>query len=437
MVVTINTNFSRPRKIRQRLTRCLILVAGIFFTVCSAATAGELYPRGDVFCFTFYSTSDADSLYALTNGATAIGPFYAGQTDKLRLAEQLNTKILYKVDPPCMVGKRVGQLGKANFQWPADSTVSNEVAAIVNAVKDNPCVAMWDIAPEELRAWVPEQLHYLKLVAAVIRANDPWHRPIYMYDCNNRGDNSMVTVPAGFDLCAKGSYVNDIEKGAFIHNRIWLRWSMEEELAAAARSSRPVIPWVFLWMAHDPAAADFHLIPTWCRHDVYLGLIMGGKGISVWSAARHRDGFSQPAFDAYFDGYLSVARDLNGPLQLAPVFLFGKKISGVTTTVTDGPKNLRLIYQKTTNSYPAITSLATAYNGTNYLFMVNSAEEAVTATFSGLPAAGREDLFAGGIAPTPGGKFSITLPPLGVKAFRFTGEKTPLQTARIAAPRPQ
>jgi hypothetical protein len=51
--------------------------------------------------------------------------------------------------------------------------------------------------------------------------------------------------------------------------------------------------------------------------------------------------------------------------------------------------------------------------------MVNSAEQSVTATFSGLPPANRLDLFAGTSATTPGGSFSITLPPLAVRAFRF------------------
>jgi hypothetical protein len=420
--------------------RIAALVAAGYLAIGCAAVAGAagLYPPGDAFCFSFYSTSPADSRYALTNGATAIGPFYGDQAVALANAVRWNTKILYKVQPPCMAGIRTPDFDKPGFVWPSDATISNEVAAIVNEVKTSPHIAMWDIAPEELRSWKPEQLHYLKLVAAVIHANDPLQRPAYMYECNNRGAGSLATALACEDVCVKGNYVNAIDDGVFTHHRIWARWSMDQELGAVARGNPSAAPWIVLWMAGDPAPADFDLIPAWCRHDAYLGLIMGGKGVFVWSAARKRAGFSERGFQAYFDGYLSVARDLNGPLNLAPVFLFGKKNPATAMTITAGPKQLELIYQKTTNSYPPVSYLSTSLAGTNYLFMVNSAEEPVTATFSGLPAANREDLFAGGSAPTLGGSFSITMPALGVKAFQFAGEnkmdkKSAARTVQTAA----
>jgi hypothetical protein len=171
-------------------------------------------------------------------------------------------------------------------------------------------------------------------------------------------------------------------------------------------------------MAGDPAPGETGLIRDRCRHDAYLGLVMGGKGIQVWSGYRARRGFSNESFQAYFDGYLSVARELNGPLQLAPVFLFGQKRPDASMRIAAGPASLQLIYQGT-NSYPSVTWLCAAYRGADYLFMVNSAEEAVTVAFNGLPAVNREDLFADGSTPTPGGSFSVTLPPLAVKAFRF------------------
>lgn len=313
-------------------TRAIVLLTVLGHLVMGgskAALANELYPKGGTFCFSFYSSSAADALHALTNGATAIGPFYGHQAEALADAVRWNTKILYKVAPPSMTGFKVADFDRPGFVWPADVAISNEVAAIVGAVKTNTHIAMWDIAPEELRSWKPEQLHYLKLVASAIRANDPMRRPVYMYECNNRGAGSLATALVHEDLCVKGNYVNTVDDGVFIHHRIWVRWSMEQELGAVARGNQSAAPWIVLWMAGDPAAADFDLIPAWCRHDAYLGLIMGGKGIFIWSAARNRTGFSERSFNAYFDGYLSVARDLNGPLNLAPVFLFGKNRSAL------------------------------------------------------------------------------------------------------------
>jgi hypothetical protein len=376
---------------------------------------GELYPKGDVFCFTFYSTSEKDSAYALKNGATAIGPFYGNQAGALRLAEQLNTRLLYQVRPPAMAGWRPGN---KDFVWPSDETICQQTAAIVQAVQTNRHIAMWDIEPEELRAWLPAELHYLTLLASVIRSNDPNRRPMFMYEPNHRDAATLArTVPCQ-DVCAKGSYPDVLDNGLFAHERIWIRWSMEQELGAIASANPAAQPWLVLWMAGDPAPGESGLIRDRCRHDAYLGLVLGGKGVQVWSGARARRGFSSESFQAYFDGYLSVARDLNGPLHLAPVFLFGQKRLGPGMSITAGPASLQLVYQGT-NSYPSVAWLCAAYRGADYLFVVNSAEQAVTVAFSGWPAVDREDLFAGGSAPTPGGSFSLTLPPLAVKAFRF------------------
>lgn len=386
---------------------------------CSGAAAGDLYPKGSDFCFTFYSTSEKDSLYALTNSATAIGPFYGDQSGPLANATRWNTKVIYKVKPPSMAGLKTSDFDRPGFVWPSNAAISNEVATIVKAVSADHHIAMWDIEPEELRSWKTEQLGYLKLVSSVIRANDPERRPVFMYECNNRIGSVLAPSLACENLSVKGTYVNVIDNGVFITNRIWARWSMQQSVDACALANNGAVPWIVLWMASNAPAGMFPQIANWCRHDAYLGLIMGGKGIQIWSGQRSRHGFSDRDFQAYLDGYLSVAHDLNGPLHLAPVFLFGTKQTNTTMNIVSGPSQLELVYQKTTNSYPPVTWLCAKHDGADYLFMVNSAECPVTARFAGLPAENREDLFTGISAATPAGSFSVTLPPLAVKAFRF------------------
>ena len=85
---------------------------------------------------------------------------------------------------------------------------------------------------------------------------------------------------------------------------------MEQELGAIAAAHTNAVPWILLWMAWDANEGEEYLIEDWCRHDAYMGLIMGGKGISIWSGWRPRSGFEND-FQAYFDGYLTVATDLN------------------------------------------------------------------------------------------------------------------------------
>jgi hypothetical protein len=377
--------------------------------------AGDLYPRGNVFCFTFYSTSEKDAAYALKNGATAIGPFYGNQGPALRQAERLDTRLIYKVRPPAMAS---WSPKNHHFVWPSDEIISQETAAIIRSVQTNRHIAMWDLEPEELRAWIPAELHYLGLVASVVRSNDLSRRPVFMYEPNHRDATNLARTVALQDLCAKGSYTDEVEKGLFAHERIWVRWSMEQELKAIAQGNPAAQPWLVLWMAGDPAPNEQGLIRDRCRHDAYLGLLLGAKGIQVWSGSRNRRGFSPESFQAYLDGYLSVARDLNGPLHLAPVFLFGERKSGPSLKITAGPAQLKLAYQGT-NSYSSVAWLYAAYRGADYLLLVNSAEQPVSVALNGLPATQREDLFTRAVALTPEGSFALTLPPMAVKAIRF------------------
>ena len=92
----------KRRRFRQAALVALAGLALLRSSLCAGLPAGrssELYPQGDVFCFTFYSTSEPDSAYALKNGATAIGPFYGDQARALRLAERLDTRLLYQSAP--------------------------------------------------------------------------------------------------------------------------------------------------------------------------------------------------------------------------------------------------------------------------------------------------------------------------------------------------
>ncbi len=159
-----------------------------------------------------------------------------------------------------------------------------------------------------------------------------------------------------------------------------------------------------------------------------MGLIMGGKGIEVFSGYEGRSGFSDTNFYAYLHGYLTVARDLNGPLHLAPVFLFGQKQTNVNAVINFGPATQPLAYDSMVTNYPSVAFLATAYAGTNYLFAVNSANQTVTAKFSGLPLQNRVDLFGKTTNATPAGSFEATLPAYGVEAFQFIPVPPPVVT---------
>ena len=75
------------------------------------------------------------------------------------------------------------------------------------------------------------------------------------------------------------------------NERIWMKWSVEREVQAIEalkeEDDRERIALVLPELCADPAdPKDDHKIPSWVRHDVYLGLMSGGKGVAIWSLFR-------------------------------------------------------------------------------------------------------------------------------------------------------
>ncbi len=381
------------------------------------------YPAGDKFWFSFYSTLDDDTEYALERGATGMGPYYGSATNQFHYydwSDAHHVNISRKVRLDCMEGAVITD---SSYVWPDDETIVADAVKAVTAARYNPNIMMWDIHPEELRFWKADELNYLTLVSDVIRQMDPFGRPIMMYEPKHRTASDLARTIPYQDICAKGIYVNLVDNGAFRHNRIWARWSIEQELQAIASANTNAVPWITLLMYADEADDEKELILDWCRHDAYLGLILGGKGISIWSGYRPRSGFEND-FQTYLDSYLTVASELNLEKNFAPVFLYGAETPGITHAVTTGPATLELIYGGETNSYPPVAYTLREFLGQQYLFAVNSATQTVTLTFSGVPDAPRTDLFQGLETPASGGSFSQTFDPYEVVAFRFDGYET-------------
>jgi hypothetical protein len=248
-----------------------------------------------------------------------------------------------------------------------------------------------------------------------------------MYESNGRNAAQLAVTVPWQDLCGKGMYTNFANNQ---NSRIYCQWTLEQETAAIASSNPSAVPLAVPEMFEDPAAQDAHLIPDWTRHDIYSALINGAKGVVVFS------GFRRPElanyFDDYYQGYAAVAKELTGSLNLGQVFLFGEPRSDIAVAITSGPTTVSMTnpaaYTASSVNYAEIADVS----GARYLFLVNSANSAVSVDVSGLPTGTiyRRDLFeSAGYTAMTGGNFSVTLDPLGVKAYRFIGN-----TADISGP---
>jgi hypothetical protein len=255
-------------------------------------------------------------------------------------------------------------------------------------------------------------MDWLASVTKVIRSNDPNNRPIMMYEPNHRRGDQLVTTGKHLDLITKGSYSNYVGMKS---NRSWLSWSFEQINAAAKVTGGT--PIAVLWMARDQkSAAEISAIPRWVRHDVYLSLISGAKGIIIFSAHNKRAGFRQH-FEEFFAAYSQAATELNGSQQLGQVFLHGEPQQDVVLGHVAGPETQTFSYRDTDHTYPSVRHLHNKHNDKHYLFIVNSANSPVSVSLTGIPSATTiQNLFNQASSEVPA---TLELAPLEVVAYRW------------------
>lgn len=377
--------------------------------------ADELYPRGQLMLTSLYSVISPQVERVKQDGFTCIGPYYGAQ-DRSRVVEKAKAagvKCIYAV------GKRVRFVGD-KYTMPTDEEIRAPILEAIAKVGHHREIAAWNLACEELRCWRKDEMHWLDVATRAVREADPLRRPVMMYDPNHRSAASLAKTVKYLDFSSKGMYANS---AGMKDCRVWIRWGVEQEVEAIRMAKPDAIPVAVLWMAKDPAdPAEDDLIDDWTRHDVYLSMVAGAKGITIWSAWNRRKGF-QRTFKKYYEGYSSAAKELNGKLGLARVFLFGEPRKDLRVEITAGPATQHMEYQKLAADYPSVSHADIAYGPARYLVMVNSAKESVTAAVTGLPRQGvqREDLLAGSApAAVAEGQFEVELPGLAVRCFRFT-----------------
>ncbi len=357
-----------------------LLLLCIFFmrqAIALQAAGGQgsvhFYPVGDDLLFSMYSLYEPEVNRAFSDGFTAIGPYYGKKNlqRSIELAQLAKLPILYTI----------GQ--KIDFKADPKASHDRELELLQSEVavaSQNNEIAAWVFANEEIRYWRPAEVSWLQAATNAIRENDPLKRPIMMYEPNNRSVNALIQTSVYLDFVTKGAYANFV---GMKDNRTWVRYSIEQAVAAAKETK--TTPLAVLWMARDQDnEADIAAIRSWTRHDVYLSLLTGAKGVLIFSGWSKRAGFKNHYAD-FYKGYASAASELNGKLKLSHVFLYGKEETGIDVSVIDGPKSQQFYYLDELHKYPTVSSKYLLYDGINYFFIINSANEDVSILIDGLP----------------------------------------------------
>ena len=357
--------------------------------------ADRVYPRGRLFPFSFYSTGggserkrgellpdqeyERDVKEIVNAGVSLIGPQYELQKRLIADAGKYHLQCFYTVYG-LYDGKPISR-AVLNSGKPLDAEkLIRETAPLVRDLSKHREIAFWDIEPNELRFWKKNDVLYLKTMAGIIRENDPLKRPIFIYEpCHRRAGDLARFLPYQ-DISGKGMYTNF---SGFRKQRIWVRYSMEQELTAIKqqKDQRKIIPFAMPEMFQDGPEEELPLIESRVRHDVYCALANGAKGILVFSATR------RPKFKSrrkYLDAYLRICRELRDRSDLSQALLFGRVTADLEVAVTEGPETIPLKIGKKILTYPSLSIAQFAWNNARYLLLVNSADKPVKAMIDNL-----------------------------------------------------
>ncbi len=412
----------------------------------------DVYPNGQKFPISFFSlAADCDIAKAKDNGFTMMGPYQSGAANtiyeplagNLKFAYQQawdnNKEDLCKLQRvlACSCGGTVDNDPCSQLlDWPKNCyghklpdpnlegccTGKFKLDDINIPVKDalnDPNVSWWNIFPEEPQPSCTTESDYLRLAVSQFRKADQGisHRQIWVYNPSDRTQGDLEKIakcggtcnpdpsdpdPKPMDLIVRAAYAADIAEPP-----VWIRFAAKQAVDAAEDLSKastpPRVPVIVLELYKDPPSFyddNRSTITQWTRHDSYLSLVSGIKGILIWAGARRA--VNDNSFGFYFDGYGSVARDLTGRFALGRVFLFGESRSDLTATVVDGPTQAPPLTQgkggvpECANDkdspdylkpYDSVNFANIQYGTERYLIAVNSTSEQVTVKFKGLPLA--------------------------------------------------
>jgi hypothetical protein len=177
----------------------------------------------------------------------------------------------------------------------------------------------------------------------------------------------------------------------------------------------------------DPAPEETALIEPWARHDVYLGMCSGAKGVMIWSLFPR--GGVKRTWKTWYDAYARCGRELGSERHLGEVFLFGEPRTDLRVAPADGRTATSIslggaaLEEGTTTAaerevrktdVPDFTVRDLAFGTRRYLFVVNSRGSERKFSIAGWPAGTRFTNAFTGAPLSPAETASITLPAWGV-----------------------
>lgn len=321
-------------------------------------------------------------------GFSVAGPVYGNQDAHLKECARVGIPAMAQIN-----------FSKTIFDAPLDKVaIDASVAEQMKHLDSLAKIYYWCIQPEEVRPWRVREMEFLQIVADSIRKHDTTGRPVFHYQPNHRDANTLKPIAKDVNIVGKGCYVNS---AGYKDKRAWVRWSVEQMLASMEGSKNAKLCWVMPELCKDPDLEDVEKIRRWARHDVYLGLATGAKGVLIWSLFPRKE--VKKTWQQWYDAYAECARELNGPNGIAKIFLNAKPIDRYSVEGGDSVQatrsgseleaNTSLAEEGKDQQHHPLTIKAFELEGSQYIILVNSTPTTRTVTIKGASPSQEVDVF--------------------------------------------
>jgi len=370
--------------------------AAVELTTLPVIEPSGVHPRGDRYMMALYSAEPSEHVATFSDLA----------------AEGVNAAHTYSAP------------GDYLDSWQQDAATAGLIfsAHVGDADEIEPALTLeglgWWELPEELRYWYPDELNTVRDLSQAIRAVD--NRPVYMYIPGHYHASDIAYYVEHLDLIGAGAYA---EYAGQPH--AWVRWRVESEIEAIELAGYTIADKTPLGIigVFDSRYVDNGGVPdrTEVVHDHLAAVAAGARGLytfSWWHAVYDQDvGQSAQAI-------LDVATRISGEEALGEWVLRGADKGTLDLSVTSGPTEVEVtphLYDEPL-VYPSVWARAWEHAGAWTVVAVNSSEQEVTSTVSGLPGERVERIYDGVLQEAPGGTLELTLGRLEVRVMRVVVE---------------
>lgn len=270
-------------------------------------------------------------------------------------------------------------------------------------------------------------LGYLRDFRTIAHELDNQKRPIWMSDVTGVDAVEMNITHEYLDMVGPQMYLERIGRPGFYQHNAIINTLVNEIVTTADVYKIPAT--VSFGIIYEPISErDTQMfIDKVVEHDLYLSLNKGIQGFQIYSwlasnSSTNPEFADENTWNWYKDAWYKHVKTFTDH-KLDYAYLWGVRRDDLTVEILSGPSRIQWEERGEFFDFPTISMQNIQYGDNRYLILTNSADsdgQDVTVRIGNIPQRCASVLdIREGLYLSKGSSFATTLPPLGVKLYRF------------------